>query len=178
MERAVLWVVASLVYIFTLCAGCIDIKIPEGPYVIFGEHESEARTVSCDLRIVRVADGTVKASASGRAATKKLKDLAEDLADALKDDMLVKGVSISVVSLRNRSGTKQGQAFAEELADKLTGALLKSRWFNVKERIDLRSVLNEKDLEDAALVKRPRVRQKLAGIKYIISGGVTTSSKK
>ena len=55
------------------------------------------------------------------------------------------------------------------------GHFLVAKWFDVKERIDLSSLLSERDLESAQLVKNPEIRKKLAGIGYIVIGGVTIS---
>ncbi len=131
---------------------------------------------SCDVRIVKVSDGSVVASATGRAPVSKLEGLAEALADKLRRGVFVKGESIAVLSLRDRSGTKQGRAIADELADKLSGALTDTGWFRVKERIELRAMLAEKDLESAGVVKRENVRERLADIRYVVIGGVTTAT--
>jgi curli biogenesis system outer membrane secretion channel CsgG len=102
-------------------------------------------------------------------------ELAKALSKKLKEGMMVKGESISVVSLRNRSGTPQGKVVADELADKVSGALVDTRWFEVRERTDLRGILNEQDLETAGIVKKEDVKEKLAGVKYIVIGGVTVT---
>jgi len=137
-----------------------------------GRSKSE---VSCDVRVISVTDGSLIASATGHASTNRLADLAKALADELTDSAPVKGKSLSVASLRNRTGSVIGRAVTEELGDKLTGALDKTNWFDMKERIDLRSILDEKDLETAGIVKNPDVRKKLAGIKYVVIGGVTVT---
>ena len=43
----------------------------------------------------------------------------------------------------------------------------------MKERIDLRGIIDEQDLDAAGIVKNENVRKKLAGVKYIVLGGVT-----
>ena len=139
---------------------------------------SGAGTITCDLRLVRTADGAAIGQASGRARLSELEYLAQALAEKLRDDALVKGESVAVVTLRNRDGTPQGRAAAEELADKVAGALIATRWFQVHERIDLRAILDEKDLEAADIVKNPKVAEKLAGAKLIVIGGVTLSGAK
>jgi len=131
--------------------------------------------VSCDLRIVRISDGSVVASASGQSAPDKLEALGKGLSEKLRENMLVKGEPIAVVSLRNRSGTPEGQTLADELADKLTGALLECGWFDVKERIGLRSILDEKDLERTDMVKSAKVKEMVVGLRYIVIGGVSVS---
>ena len=130
---------------------------------------------SCDIRIIAVSDGAGIANASGEAASNKLDVLAKGLAGKLKEGMVVKSESIAVVSLRNRSGTSQGKVIADELADKVQGSLIDTGWFDVKERIDLRAILDEKDLDTAGIVKNENVRKKLAGVKYIVIGGVTVT---
>lgn len=142
------------------------------------KQEAKARTdvVSCDLRMVQVSDGTAVASASGEASSDRLADLAKALSRKLKEGLMVKGETVAVVSLRNRSGTAQGKVVADELADKLGGALIDTGWFEIKERIDLRGLLSEQDLETAGLVKNEDVKKKLAGVKYIVIGGVTVNA--
>ena len=142
-----------------------------------GETEP-AGTVSCDLRLVRVSDGAAIGEASGRGKLEELEYLAKALARKLREDAMIKDESVAVVTLRNRDGTPQGRAAADELADKVAGALIATRWFEVKERIDLRSILEEKDLEASDIVKNPKVAEKLAGVKLIVIGGVTLSSGK
>jgi hypothetical protein len=132
-------------------------------------------TVSCDVRIIRVADGTAVCEASGRCRGDDLQSLAKALVEKLKEDMLVKDETIAVGSLRNRSGADAGKIVADEVADKIAGALIAAKWFEVKERIDLRGVLDEKDLETAAIVQNPKLKGKLGGIKYLVIGGVTVS---
>lgn len=136
------------------------------------------QAVSCDLRLVRVSDGSAVGEASGRGKLAELEYLARALADKLREDSLVKGESVAVVTLRNRDGTPQGRAAADELADKVAGSLISTKWFEVKERIDLRSILEEKDLEASDIVRNPKVADKLAGVKLIVIGGVTLTGVK
>ena len=82
------------------------------------------------------------------------------------------------MSLRNRSGTKDARVVADELADKLTGALVSLNWFKVKERLDLRAILDEKDLGEAAVVKNDAVKKKLTNVKYVVVGAVTVTETK
>ncbi len=131
--------------------------------------------VSCDLRIIAVVDSSGLCSASGQAGSDRLDVLAKGLTSKLKEGTVVKGESVAVVSLRNRGDTGQGKAIAEELADKVQGALIDTGWFDVKERIDLRGILTEQDLDTAGIVKNESVRKKLAGVKYIVIGGVTVT---
>jgi hypothetical protein len=131
--------------------------------------------VACDLRIISVADGSGIANASGEAAGGKLDALAKGLAMKLKEGVVVKGETIAVISLRNRSGSARGKIVVDELADKVQGALIDTGWFEVKERLDLRGILTEQDLDTAGIVKNENVRKKLAGVKYIVIGGVTVT---
>ena len=128
--------------------------------------------VACDVRIVRVSDASVVASASGQASSGRLAEMATTMAAELKDES-IKGGSLTVVTLRNRGGSEKGRAIADEVADKIMGALVKTKWFDVKERLDLSSILSERDLESAQIVKNPEIRKKLAGISYIVIGGVS-----
>jgi hypothetical protein len=145
------------------------------PPVGSGEPGAEKGSVTCDLRVISVADGSGIASASGEASASKLDALAKGLAAKLKEGVVVKGEAIAVISLRNRSGSGRGRIIVDELADKVQGALIDTGWFEVKERIDLRAVLTEQDLDQAGLVKNENVRKKLAGVKYIVIGGVTVT---
>jgi len=147
--------------------------LPKSPYKAAAVQEKAL--VSCDVRIVSISDGSAVASASGQCSTEKLEVLGKGLSEKLRENMVVKGEPIAVVSLRNRSGTPQGQTLADELADKLTGALIESGWFDVKERIGLRSILEEKDLEKTDMVKSAKVKEMLAGLKYIVIGGISVS---
>lgn len=104
--------------------------------------------------------------------------MSKALAKELAENVPIKGKSLAVVSLRDRTGTQGGKAVAEELGDKLSGDLAKTGWFDVKERIDLRVVLDEKDLDTAGIIKNEAVRSKLAGVQYIVIGGVTVSESK
>jgi hypothetical protein len=137
-----------------------------------------AGMVSCDVRIIRVSDGTAVSEASGRCRADDLQSLAKALVEKLKEDMLVKDETIAVGSLRNRSGDEAGKVVADEAADKIAGALISAKWFEVKERIDLRALLEEKDLETASIVQNPKLKQKLGGIKYLLIGGVTVSRQR
>lgn len=130
-------------------------------------------SVSCDLRVIRVADGTAVCQAGGRARPDDLQALARTLVEKLKEGMPVRGESIAVASLRNRSGSESGRVISDEMADKIAGALIDSKWFEVKERIDLRAIMEEKDLDTAAIINNPKVRTKLGGIKYLVIGGAT-----
>ncbi len=89
--------------------------------------------------------------------------------------MVIKSESVAVVSLRNRSGTARGRVITDELADKVQGALIDTGWFDVKERIDLRGVLDERELDTAGIVKNRTVRTRLTGVKYVVIGGVTVT---
>jgi len=131
--------------------------------------------IAVDIRLITVSEGTGVAAVSGEAPNNKLDVLAKELAGKLREDMVVKGESIGVVSLRNRSGTNQGKIIADELADKIQGALIDTGWFDVKERIDLRAILDEEDLDTAGIVKNENVKKKLAGVKYIVIGGITVT---
>ena len=141
--------------------------------VKFSDEEKGAFAITCDLRIVKVSDGSAVAQAGGGSGSDDLKNLASVLARRLRGEVLVKGEPIAVVSLRNRSGSAIGRVIADEIADKLTGELIGTKWFAVKDRIDLRAILDEKDLEKSKIVRSLEVQRKLAGVKYIVVGGVT-----
>ncbi len=133
--------------------------------------------VSCDLRIVNVASGTVESAASGRAGIHQLESLAKALVKKLKRGILVEKETVAIITLRNRTGTDSCRAVADEFADKIAGALVDTNWFDVRERIDLKTLLTEKDLDTAEIVNNPHVRDKLDGVTYIIIGGVSLHSQ-
>ncbi|MDP6546289.1 MAG: CsgG/HfaB family protein [Phycisphaerae bacterium] len=141
-----------------------------------GGHTRE-ETASVDVRIVSVAGGTVVTSASGAAPRGRLSDLCRSLAQKLREGVLLKGESVAVVSLRNRSATRNGRTVADEVGDKLSGALVDTRWFDVKERINLRGVVQEQDLEKSSVVKTPAVHERLHKLKYVIMGGVSVPGR-
>ncbi len=129
--------------------------------------------VSCDLRIVRISDGTAVASASASGKSDELSTLAETLADTLKRSMPEENLPVAVATLRDRTGTTQGRQFSDELVDKVANALVDLQWFDVKERIDLRAILDERDLESSDIVKNPKVIEKLSSVDYLVIGGIT-----
>ena len=149
--------------------------ITEGAKLIGKALEPPVTNVSCDLRLVRASDGTVVAGATGQARREQLEPLAAALAGKLKEGVLVKGETVAVATLANRSGTDGCRVVADELADKTTGALVALGWFDVKERIGLRALLDEKELDSAEIVKNPKVQGRLAGVKFLVIGGVTVS---
>lgn len=168
----------------TMLSGCVTLNTDESGASLKislsgGEHRDApapaAGNVACDLRVIQVSDGSAPASAGGEASAEKMADLAKALSRKLKDGMMVKGESIAVVSLRNRCGSPKGKVTADELADKVSGALIDSGWFEVRERVDLRGIVGEKDLETAGIVANANVKDRLAGVKYIVIGGVTVS---
>lgn len=126
---------------------------------------------SCDLRVIRVSDGSAVGEASG--SGDNLAELSKSLAEKLRQDFARQGETLAVGSLRNRTGASSSRVVTDELADKLAGALIATKWFDVKERIDLRAVLDEHDLDTNEVVMNPKIREKLAGIAYIVIGGVT-----
>jgi len=131
--------------------------------------------VTCELKVVQVSDGTVLAAVSGTGRTDDLSGLAKLLVGKLKKDESTKGKALAVASLRNRSGTPQAAALCTELAYKAMAVLLEEDWFIVNERVWLGKLLPEKDLEDPAIVRTPKVKQKLSGLDYVVLGGVTVS---
>lgn len=178
------WAAGLLVLLGTMLSGCVTLNTDEsGASLKISLSNSEHRDapapaagcVACDLRVIQVSDGSAPASAGGEASSDKMADLAKALSKKLKDGMMVKGESIAVVSLRNRGGSPKGKVTADELADKVSGALIDTGWFEVRERVDLRGVVGEKDLETAGIVANANVKDRLAGVKYIVIGGVTVS---
>lgn len=131
--------------------------------------------VSCDLRVIRVSDGSAVAEASGTGSD--LGELAKTLVGKLRQDFAKQGEAMAVGSLRDRAGTPASRAVTDELADKVAGALIATKWFDVKERIDLRATLLERDLDTADIIRNPKVKEQLAGISFIVIGGVTVAPR-
>ena len=176
--------IATMLFLGLILSGCLSLSVDKNGIKADltvrqegAKQDTNARpcTISCDLRIIDASDGSVVACATGEAGTDRLADLGKALARKLREGTLIKGESVAVVSLRNRGETPHGKAVAEEIADKVAGALVETGWFDVKERIDLRGILTEKDLDTAGMVKNPDVRRRLAGVKYIVIGGVTVT---
>lgn len=131
--------------------------------------------IACELRIVRVADGSVLCATGGRTTTDNIENLARVLVHKLGKDPKAKGKSIAVASFRDRTKTPQGLVMADEFAFKAMAALLESGWFIVRERVDLSKVAPGKALDDPAVVKSPNVRQKVAHLDYVVLGSVALS---
>jgi len=131
--------------------------------------------VTCELKVVRASDGGVLAAVSGTGRADDLRGLARRLVGKLEKGQSTKGKLLAVASLRNRTGTPQAAVLCKEFGYKTMAALLEEGWFTIKERVWLRSVLSEKDLEDPAIVKTPKVKQKLSGLDYVVLGGVSVS---
>ena len=129
--------------------------------------------VTCDLRIIRVDDGTGVGEASARCKSNDLEGIGKAIAGKLRDYMAIKGEPVAVLTLRNRSESAAGRVVTDEVAGKVANALIADTWFDVKERINLRGLIVERDLETADIVNNPKVRPKLAKIKYVVIGGVT-----
>ncbi len=136
------------------------------------------RQIAADVRLVRVRDAAVVASASGRAAPARLDGLARSLSKELSTTRLPDGAKVAVVTFRNRSETRAGKATASELADKLSGALQAAGTWRMHERIDLSKVLDEKDFalsqgNSAKLLAKPEMQRRLAGVDYLVVGAVS-----
>lgn len=99
--------------------------------------------------------------------------MTDKLVGELAAGMPNKGEAICVVSLRNRNDTERGRMVTDEVSDKLATSVIRNGTFDAKERLDLRPILGEKDLENSQLVRNPKVQAKLSNVKYIIMGGVS-----
>ncbi|HQL72738.1 MAG: hypothetical protein BWX88_01091 [Planctomycetes bacterium ADurb.Bin126] len=62
-----------------------------------------------------------------------------------------RGQSLAVVTPRNRNKHPHAQTICDEVVDKFTAVQVETHWCDVKERVDLRTILRENDLESAAL---------------------------
>ena len=133
----------------------------------------EQEDVHCDIRVVRVKDASVIAHANGSGTSDDLQALAHALCQELSRVKSIRGQSLAVIGLRCRGGTRKAKIIAEELADKLTGSLASTGAFDVKERLGLKAILLEKDLDSAGIVNNKEVREQLQGVRFVIIGGVT-----
>jgi len=145
--------------------------------VIFTEDEVSGLQVACDLRLILVSDGTAVGKASANMKNGDLAMLADTLASELQEYVPLQGEAVAVANLRNRSENMLGKAISTELADKIAGSLIAGGWFDVKERIDLTAIIEEKDLENSDIVKNREVISQLSGVKYVVIGGVTVKGE-
>ena len=166
------WVILAAV-MATPLGGCTLIDFGDPP-----EEATYTTIVTCEVRLVSVADGSIIASSTNYDELADLDDLADDLADDLEGGKAIKGKAIAVASLRNRSETDQCKQIADELLQKIEGELVSQGYFSVRERLELRSILDEKDLESSSVVKNPKVQKKLAGVDYLLLGGVSVRKEK
>jgi len=153
--------------------GCTLIDFGDPP-----EEVTYTTIVTCEVRLVSVADGSVVASATDYDELDDLDDLADNLADDLEGGKTTKGQSVAVATLGNRSGTDECKRIGDELLQKIQGELVSQGYFKVQERLELRAILDEKDLESSSVVKNPKVRKKLAGVDYLLLGGVSVRKEK
>jgi len=166
------WIVLAAVAV-PVTGGCTIIDRGDPP-----EPVTYATIVTCEVRLVNVADGSVVASASDDDKLTDLDDLADSLADDLEGPKTPRGQAVAVATLRNRSGTEECKRIADTLRDKITTELTNGRYFDVKERLELRAILDERDLESSSVVKNPKVRKKLANVDYLLLGGVSVRKEK
>ncbi|MFP4353836.1 MAG: CsgG/HfaB family protein [Phycisphaerae bacterium] len=139
--------------------------------------------LAADIRIVRVSDAAVMASASATQRREKLAQLAEELSKKLIAAELPERSRIAVVTFRSRTGSDAGRAAAGELADKLSGLLQQRGSWRVHERIELSKVFDEKDLalsqaDSAEALTSPALRKKIADVEYLVVGAVTLAGEK
>jgi len=99
MAHRMLWVVAILEAFLLLVAGCVNVKVPEGPYVVAGERETKTspkdreRVEKMDkealqdevLRLAAENDRLRQEVDSQKREIKTLKNRVEDLEDQVKD---------------------------------------------------------------------------------------------
>jgi hypothetical protein len=130
-------------------------------------------TINVDVRVVRVSDGKVVASATQGNAYGRLPRLTRELAEQLKSGIATRGASIAVTDFLNRGDSAVGAAVVKEVVDKLSGALVQTGWFNVKERVSLGKLIDERDLGLAGIVKTPEAKAKLGNVDYLVIGGIT-----
>jgi len=130
-------------------------------------------TINVDVRVVRLSDGKVVASATQGNAYGRLPRLTRELAEQLKSGIATRGASIAVTDFVNRGDSAIGAAVVREVVDKLSGALVQTGWFNVKERVSLGKLVDERDLGLAGIVKTPEAKAKLGNVDYLVIGGIT-----
>lgn len=175
MGKQGMWRLAAVLLVAAMAPGCSTLEA--GKDKVIGVFRRTPTVIRCDVRIVAVEGGSIVGQAGGTCEDSELSILAKTMAEKLQSDMPEKGRSVAVVTLRNRSQHPQAQAICDEVADKLTGALVETHWFDVKERVDLRTILSENDLESAGMINNPGVRSKIGGVHYLVIGGVTVSGR-
>lgn len=136
----------------------------------FGEHR---RVVTCEVRLVRRADGRVLAQASAQAHWSQHERLAGVLIEQVLRGQSPAG-TIGVVDLCNRRRSETGQAAAREMTERLTDALLRTGQFTEVNALQLRqAVPNERHLESARkLLAGKASRARLVGQDYLLIGGL------
>jgi hypothetical protein len=130
-------------------------------------------TINVDVRAVRLSDGKVVVSATQGNAYGRLPRLTRELAEQLKSGIATRGAAIAITDFVNRGDSAIGAAVVREVVDKLSGALVQTSWFNVKERVSLGKLVDERDLGLAGIVKTPEAKAKLGNVDYLVIGGIT-----
>ncbi len=174
-KQGIWWQAAILLAVSVAGHGCSTLEA--GKEKVLDVFRRKPTIIRCDVRIVAVEGGSIKGQAGGTCEDTELLTLAKTMAEKLQSDMPEQGQSVAVVTLRNRSNHPRAQTICDEVADKLTGALVETHWFDVKERVDLRTILSENELESAGMINNPGVRSKIGGVHYLIIGGVTVSGR-
>ncbi|HUT61348.1 MAG TPA: CsgG/HfaB family protein [Phycisphaerae bacterium] len=146
-----------------------------------GQIGSNDSSVRCDVRLVAVSDGSIVAQASGTSSQGRIGLLAESLANTLRKSGVGEGKSVAVLTMRNRGGTQDGAVACEEISDRLTNALVDLHWYRVRERVNVKAILDEKDfqtsqMDSTQILQNPRIRESITGVDYVILGGVSISS--
>jgi hypothetical protein len=131
------------------------------------------RLVTCEVRLVRRADGRVLAQASAQAHWSQHHRLAGVLIEQVLRGQGPAG-TIGVVDLCNRRQSETGLAAAREMTGQLTDALSRTGQFTEVNALELRqAVADERHLESARkLLAGKASRARLIGHDYILIGGL------
>ncbi|MBS3821076.1 MAG: PEGA domain-containing protein [Planctomycetes bacterium] len=132
--------------------------------------------IACDIRIIRVTDGRVVATAYGLVGTERLIILAEQIAEQISTRMPPDAHGSAVMlRLRNRRRTPAGDQLADELTEMLFRELVYAGPLKITRTIDLRSLVEARMRDHSAVLKNPDVQRMLAGVQYVIQGGIAES---
>ena len=138
---------------------------------LFGTYQ-----VSCDLSLIRVSDGAIVATAGGSTGPGGLAELAKSVCQKLAEPLAAKGDSVAVLNLRNNSGTARGRDLAGEMNQHVGRSLVASGGFQIHQRLEFPEGMDEKDVQNAELLKDDAARAKFAGSQYIVAGRVSENT--
>lgn len=133
--------------------------------------------VTCDVRVLDVATGSAVRAATAVGSRLQLDDIATRIVADLELELGMAGSTVAVAVFRSRGGSQPAIAIARELADKVAGKLILLKTIQVKERIELGAILDERDLQAAGLIDNPDLRKRLEGVDFLIIGAISVLNR-